>query len=839
MIAIWFKSPSMGYKKGAVTLLSRALKRSARSTLPAKYSSAGRQHRRDIRDMLAKFTEVISGGEPDELLSAFQSKEDWKHRDVASGMECSKLLLSIPLEKVASVFNLASASAIDRKGKRAAKRALAALVVRDFEYDELVKHGFTTLSKRMFTNVREAGPFRSYEQVGRKPISVALQEEYSKQWEHHGKACPEWASGFRATELQPAFVVTRPLTVIASDILAEVTKPENRVKFGDQEHGFSVGTILNYRPCTVVPARRATDLCTSCEALRKLKSQERGIIGRLAVEFPAQAAECGTDLNLWVRCAVVPVMRRIRLTMLLDGEEVLLQHQMNAARQAAAKTALISSIKEEKQRAFFILYDFAANAEVGKSERELGEAWFDRISNGLSMLGVYVIGTGMQEGVFFCALSESHEHTSRAAVAVLRKVEELCSTLEQTKESFKEATSVHYWSDCGPHFMSYETNYHVLSGQSLKRLGCKVEEVYDSFFVKQHGKTAEVDGRFGMIKSHLERASMDTPIEGITDVQNLLKDFAGFEVFQYTQEDVSSAIHPRKKMVYKGSFPGIQKTYCIRSKIHKGAGANFEVENCGFSDVAAGVAAKYSVVDITDAPQPAESSRIVATERSPKLASLRAENEALARVSRGPGPVAPVNAPARSDIIKGLALSAHVALPAAKKQATASAKQLCDTKPVIVYESESTGGYSVGVILTVMTSDEVDSERARWGNVRLGFGSNADVHYWLEYFDGAGDSACTGVARDDIVRAAVERRLYFIKPEFASTFRADVMLPVSGENDWVRCSECNLWRVCKDPEIFKHLNNEHTPFRCSDLGGGVTCEVHTDADEARYLPLPK
>jgi hypothetical protein len=87
------------------------------------------------------------------------------------------------------------------------------------------------------------------------------------------------------------------------------------------------------------------------------------------------------------------------------------------------------------------------------------------------------------------------------------------------ERSFPRLTSLSIWTDCGPHFHSFEFAHTVLR-ELPERLSIPVQW---SFFGEHHGKSL-VDGHFGLLSRWLSEAEKSRPVESVQSCIDLMRE---------------------------------------------------------------------------------------------------------------------------------------------------------------------------------------------------------------------------------------------------------------------------------------------------------------------------
>ena len=88
-----------------------------------------------------------------------------------------------------------------------------------------------------------------------------------------------------------------------------------------------------------------------------------------------------------------------------------------------------------------------------------------------------------------------------------------------TESSFPRLTSLSIWTDCGPHFRSFEFAHTVLR-ELPERLSIPVQW---SFFGEHHGKSL-VDGHFGLLSRWLSEGEKSRPVENVQSCIDLMRE---------------------------------------------------------------------------------------------------------------------------------------------------------------------------------------------------------------------------------------------------------------------------------------------------------------------------
>lgn len=159
-----------------------------------------------------------------------------------------------------------------------------------------------------------------------------------------------------------------------------------------------------------------------------------------------------------------------------------------------------------------MILDFKENLRLGGGPRETGQMFY-RMQQ-CSVLGFCLIhksADGVVRKDYFDFFSSILSHDSLFAKDCLRDL--------VTERSFPRLTSLSIWTDCGPHFHSFEFAHAVLR-ELPERLSIPVQW---SFFGEHHGKSL-VDGHFGLLSRWLSEGEKSRPVENVQSCIDLMRE---------------------------------------------------------------------------------------------------------------------------------------------------------------------------------------------------------------------------------------------------------------------------------------------------------------------------
>jgi hypothetical protein len=159
-----------------------------------------------------------------------------------------------------------------------------------------------------------------------------------------------------------------------------------------------------------------------------------------------------------------------------------------------------------------LILDFKENLRLGGGPRETNQMFY-RMEQ-CSVLGFCLIhksADGVVHKDYFDFFSSILSHDSLFAKDCL------CNLV--TDPSFPRLTSLSIWTDCGPHFHSFEFAHAVLR-ELPERLSIPVQW---SFFGEHHGKSV-VDGHFGLLSRWLKEGEKSRPVENMQSCIDLMRE---------------------------------------------------------------------------------------------------------------------------------------------------------------------------------------------------------------------------------------------------------------------------------------------------------------------------
>jgi hypothetical protein len=159
-----------------------------------------------------------------------------------------------------------------------------------------------------------------------------------------------------------------------------------------------------------------------------------------------------------------------------------------------------------------LILDFKENLRLGGGPLETNQMFY-RMEQ-CSVLGFCLIhksADGVVHKDYFDFFSSILSHDSLFAKDCLRDL--------VTDRSFPRLTSLSIWSDCGPHFHSFEFAHTVLR-ELPEKLSIPVQW---SFFGEYHGKSL-VDGHFGLLSRWLSEGEKSRPVENVQSCIDLMRE---------------------------------------------------------------------------------------------------------------------------------------------------------------------------------------------------------------------------------------------------------------------------------------------------------------------------
>ena len=161
-----------------------------------------------------------------------------------------------------------------------------------------------------------------------------------------------------------------------------------------------------------------------------------------------------------------------------------------------------------KVKEAILLFDFKENIQLGRKAKEIGEVYFKRPLRSLfSVILLTTLGNGTLKKHIFNFLSEDLSHNTEFVTQ--------CLDMVWDSSYWKEASpsKVTLWSDCGPHFRTYEMLGYLASIQEKQ----KITMNYD-FFIENHGKSL-VDSWFSIVSRIIQQWSLRSTVNMDTTQQ--------------------------------------------------------------------------------------------------------------------------------------------------------------------------------------------------------------------------------------------------------------------------------------------------------------------------------
>ena len=159
-----------------------------------------------------------------------------------------------------------------------------------------------------------------------------------------------------------------------------------------------------------------------------------------------------------------------------------------------------------------MILDFKENLRLGGGPRETNQMFYQMEQ--CSVLGFCLIhksADGVVHKDYFDFFSSILSHDSLFAKDCLRNL--------VTDPSFPRFASLSIWTDCGPHFRSFEFAHTVLR-ELPEKLSIPVQW---SFFGEHHGKSL-VDGHFGLLSRWLGEGEKSRPVENMQSCIDLMRE---------------------------------------------------------------------------------------------------------------------------------------------------------------------------------------------------------------------------------------------------------------------------------------------------------------------------
>ncbi len=250
---------------------------------------------------------------------------------------------------------------------------------------------------------------------------------------------------------------------------------------------FSLTTLRTHTPKHYKRARKESDLCDYCENEQPLQKQLK------------QANDTKQELTNNNQSTTDIQYSIMKIT---ESLEFIQHHKQIANIQREKFRAQRDGLKKGE---CIVLFDFKENITVGRGPRETNKDFYNKTQRSLFGCAVYY----KDKQTLPNTVNNKHISISQTKHQYVHFISEVlahdglfvcdCLTKLLTLSWMKKFHTIYFWSDCGPHFRSYEVVNHTVFELSKK---FKVTTSHH-FWGEKHGKNS-CDSEFSVLTQWLE-----------------------------------------------------------------------------------------------------------------------------------------------------------------------------------------------------------------------------------------------------------------------------------------------------------------------------------------------
>ena len=270
---------------------------------------------------------------------------------------------------------------------------------------------------------------------------------------------------------------------------------------------FSPSTLRSHTPAHFKRGRRETDLCEYCENEAPLKRQ------MIQAETTKQALIESKQDTKGIDQAIHNLTESI---------DFIHHHKETAKEQRQFFHQQRDNLKADE---CIILFDFKENITVGNGPRETNRDFYNKSQR--SVLGFTIFyqstdkittKTNQNKSITIKSIKHQFVHFISEVLAHDGLFVSDCLTKLHELSWIKKFKTVYYWSDCGPHFRSYEVLNHTIF-EVPKLFNINTEH---HFWGEKHGKSA-CDSEFSVLSQWLKELTTQKRIDSTRELLDSLR----------------------------------------------------------------------------------------------------------------------------------------------------------------------------------------------------------------------------------------------------------------------------------------------------------------------------